>query len=88
MGVEGGVTLRDPLRQRRYAGRVEDNDNRADEPERAGLCVQCRHMQRIVSERGSVFLLCRRSRTDPSFPKYPRLPVLGCSGFESKVDNE
>jgi hypothetical protein len=46
-----------------------------------GLCADCRFAQRIESERGSVFYLCERSRTDPAFPKYPRLPVLQCAGY-------
>jgi hypothetical protein len=25
------------------------------------------------------------SRTDPRFPKYPRLPVLACSGYEPRT---
>ena len=48
----------------------------------AGLCADCRHARRIVSARGSVFLLCERSRTDPAYPKYPRLPVRACAGCE------
>ncbi|HTA12762.1 MAG TPA: hypothetical protein VK765_05005 [Solirubrobacteraceae bacterium] len=32
--------------------------------------------------RGSTFSLCRRSREDPGFPRYPRLPVLSCPGYE------
>jgi hypothetical protein len=32
-----------------------------------------------------VFSLCERSRTDPAFPRYPRLPVVECSGFERRV---
>lgn len=36
----------------------------------------------MQSDRGSVFYLCQRSVTDPSFPKYPRLPVPQCSGYE------
>ena len=32
--------------------------------------------------RGSRFVLCERSRTDPRFPRYPPLPVLRCAGFE------
>jgi hypothetical protein len=34
-----------------------------------------------VSDRGSVFVLCEASRTDPSLDRYPRLPVLRCHGF-------
>ncbi len=47
-----------------------------------GLCANCRFMRRIESDRGSIFYLCERSATDASFPKYPRLPVLQCAGYE------
>ena len=47
-----------------------------------GLCERCTHVRRVESRRGSVFLLCGLSATDPRFPKYPRLPVLRCAGFE------
>jgi hypothetical protein len=39
-------------------------------------------MRRIESDRGSTFYRCELSATDPKFPKYPRLPVLHCRGFE------
>jgi hypothetical protein len=55
--------------------------DRADVPARIGLCHDCQFMRRMSSDRGSVFLLCERSKTDPRFPKYPRLPVLQCSGY-------
>ena len=48
-----------------------------------GLCTDCRFMRRITSDRGSIFYLCERSATDERFPKYPRLPVLRCVGYES-----
>ena len=47
-----------------------------------GLCENCRFMRRIESDRGSIFYLCERSATDASFPRYPRLPVLQCIGYE------
>jgi hypothetical protein len=28
--------------------------------------------------------MCERSRTDERFPKYPRLPVLECVGWEQR----
>ncbi len=55
-----------------------------DKIARLGLCSDCRFMRRIESDRGSIFYLCRRSATDTSFPKYPRLPVLQCRGYEQK----
>jgi hypothetical protein len=56
----------------------------AEEAERkqAGLCADCVNAQKIRSDRGTQFILCRLSSTDPNFPKYPRLPVLKCAGFE------
>jgi 23S rRNA (uracil1939-C5)-methyltransferase len=50
--------------------------------ERRSLCPQCAHVEEIVSDRGSTFLLCRKSAVDPSFPKYPPQPVVSCPGFE------
>lgn len=51
----------------------------------AGLCDRCRHQRLVPNTRGSVFSLCERSRTDPAYPRYPRLPVLSCPGFEPKT---
>jgi hypothetical protein len=47
-----------------------------------GLCRACRHVRVINSGRGSTFYLCRLAERDPRFPKYPRLPVLACAGYE------
>jgi len=55
---------------------------------RAGLCDHCRFMRQIKSDRGSSFYLCSLSLTDASFPKYPRLPVLQCRGYEEQVQDE
>ena len=48
----------------------------------AGLCDRCLHQRLVPNTRGSVFSLCERSRTDAAYPRYPRLPVLSCPGFE------
>jgi hypothetical protein len=48
----------------------------------AGLCNSCLHQQLVRTTRGSVFSLCRRSKTEPDrFPRYPRLPVSSCEGY-------
>jgi hypothetical protein len=49
-----------------------------------GLCATCMHARLIESAKGSQFLLCHLSQSDPAFPKYPRLPVLTCSGYVLK----
>jgi hypothetical protein len=51
----------------------------------AGLCDRCRHQRLIRNTRGSVFSLCERSKTDPDFPRYPRLPVASCPGFQARA---
>jgi len=48
-----------------------------------GLCLDCVHAKVIQSDRGSAFYLCRLSATDREFPKYPRLPVRICRGYEN-----
>jgi len=49
----------------------------------AGLCDSCRHQRIVRNTRGSIFSLCERSKTEPDrFPRYPRLPVTACPGYE------
>jgi hypothetical protein len=50
----------------------------------AGLCADCLNARRIESAHGSVFMLCELSLTDPTFAKYPPLPVLTCDGYKKK----
>jgi len=49
------------------------------------LCASCLHARRVESAKGSGFLLCQLSQSNPRFPKYPRLPVLECSGYKKAV---
>jgi len=55
--------------------------------DRAGLCARCIHAQQVTSSRGSTFVLCRLSFTDPRFPRYPPLPVIACDGYEPRPEN-
>ena len=48
-----------------------------------GLCARCRHARQVPTPRAT-FWLCERSATDPAYPKYPRLPVRTCPGFEPR----
>ena len=47
-----------------------------------GLCATCVHMRELTSDRGSIFYRCALSDSDPRFPRYPRLPVLLCDGYQ------
>jgi hypothetical protein len=58
----------------------------SSEKERVGLCFSCQQMRLVRTDRGSVFYQCQRSATDPRYPKYPRLPVLHCPGYEWKEE--
>jgi hypothetical protein len=49
---------------------------------REGLCSSCRHRKENRSDRGSIFIFCRKSESDRRFPKYPPLPVRACDGHE------
>jgi hypothetical protein len=49
------------------------------------LCERCEHQKLIRNTRGSTFSMCLRSKTDPAYPKYPRLPVLRCPGFSRRT---
>ncbi|MND01242.1 hypothetical protein D3C83_201640 [compost metagenome] len=53
-------------------------------PSANGLCDSCAHQKLVPNTRGSVFSLCLRSRTDARFPRYPRVPVAACPGYERR----
>ena len=50
----------------------------------SGLCDTCVHQYLVHNTRGSTFSRCERSKTDKSFPKYPRIPVQECRGYERR----
>jgi hypothetical protein len=47
----------------------------------AGLCDTCEHSKCVESPRGSGFRLCLLHIRDARYAKYPRLPVIQCSGY-------
>lgn len=49
-----------------------------------GLCDSCRYQRLVPNTRGSVFTLCLRSRSEPEYPRYPRVPVLSCPGHRRR----
>jgi uncharacterized protein len=51
------------------------------EPDVVGLCRDCRHARQVPAARAT-YWLCRRSESDPTFPRYPRLPIRACRGFQ------
>jgi hypothetical protein len=64
----------------------QPGDRRDPTPDEAsvGLCWTCRHSTVVVTDRGSRFYICERSRRDERFPRYPRLPVVACVGWEER----
>jgi hypothetical protein len=53
-----------------------------------GLCETCANVRVVETRKGSRFYLCMLSETDPRFPKYPRLPVHRCHGYQPAGDPE
>jgi uncharacterized protein (TIGR00290 family) len=56
-------------------------------PSVAGLCATCLNAKVVKSDRGSAFFRCLLSERNSEFPRYPRLPVLTCSGWEEAACN-
>ena len=50
----------------------------------AGLCDGCANQKVVTSQKGTTFSFCELSKWDLRFPKYPRIPVLNCAGFEAE----
>jgi hypothetical protein len=47
-------------------------------------CETCALMREVVTPKGSRFLLCQLSQTNPAYPKYPPQPVVRCEGYRKK----
>jgi len=45
------------------------------------LCISCHHKREIHNKRGSIFLLCSKSKEDDRFAKYPVQPVVACQAY-------
>ena len=58
-----------------------ENSDAWSTDKQAGLCADCVNAQHVPSINGAVFVLCRLSKTDSRYRKYPALPVLSCAGF-------
>ena len=49
-----------------------------------GLCETCQFPKLNQTRRGTVYLRCLRAEWDDALPRYPRLPVTQCAGFEQR----
>jgi propionyl-CoA synthetase len=47
-----------------------------------GLCAACQHAKLNETRRGTAYLRCMRAAWDSRLPRYPRLPVAQCVGFD------
>ncbi|HET7494181.1 MAG TPA: hypothetical protein VFJ80_01950 [Candidatus Limnocylindrales bacterium] len=39
----------------------------------------------MATRRGSTYVLCERSATDPRYARYPNLPVVRCAGYDPRT---
>jgi len=45
-------------------------------------------MREVTTPKGSRFLVCELSKTNPAYPKYPPQPVMQCQGCQQKQVEE
>jgi hypothetical protein len=45
-------------------------------------------VRELITPGGARFLLCRLSRTDPAYLKYPPQPVVRCDGYRAGGNDE
>ncbi len=50
----------------------------------AGLCADCLHAKKLETKIGATIYLCGLAAKQPRLPKFPRLPVLACIGYEKQ----
>ena len=53
--------------------------------DKSSLCFSCHYGNHIISGKGSYFLQCRKHFENPNYPKYPVLPIFGCSGYKVSI---
>jgi hypothetical protein len=49
-----------------------------------GLCTTCRFVRLVPSLRNAIYYRCGRSDEDPAYPRFPRLPVVSCAGYQQR----
>ena len=74
----------DRWRHLAFVGIRPQEGGKGDKGSEIGLCRRCKWSRRVETRRGSIFRLCLRHQEDPSFPKYPTLPVRRCRGFAAQ----
>ena len=78
--LKADTTYGDRMRYRVSVDRGEITRERRS----VGLCFDCEHGREVESSHHTTFHLCQRSTTDSSFPRYPRLPVIECRGYDRR----
>ncbi len=48
----------------------------------AGLCADCAHAKKLTTKIDATIYLCGLAAKEPRLPKFPRLPVIACPGYE------
>ncbi|MDD5302862.1 MAG: cysteine-rich CWC family protein [Elusimicrobia bacterium] len=53
---------------------------KAEIASRVGDCFACSHSKTLKTKSGSAMFLCGRAEDEPSYARYPALPLLGGPG--------
>jgi len=52
------------------------------------LCLTCRRRREVITGKGSRFVLCTLSQSNPQFAKYPPQPVGRCEGYMEQKSSQ
>ena len=53
---------------------------RAEITRRVGDCLDCAHAKTLKTKSGSAIFMCGRAEKEPSYARYPALPLRDCPG--------
>ena len=53
---------------------------KAEISRRVGDCFGCAHVKTLETKSKSAIFMCGRAEKEPSYPRYPALPLLNCPG--------
>jgi hypothetical protein len=59
-----------------------EEDDAPPESAIVGLCSDCAHAKKLKTKIDATIYLCGRAAADSRFPKFPRLPIMACAGYE------
>ena len=58
---------------------------KAEVTRRVGDCLDCTHAKTLKTKTGSAIFQCGRAEKEPTYARYPALPLRNCPGRARKI---